>query len=382
MLTRRTMLAGSMAGASLAALGPKLAFARAASEKRLLVLVMRGATDGLALAAPLADPAYRQHRARWVEAYADARKLDGMFTLHPRLAEVGKLYAGGEALVAHAVATDYRERSHFDAQNLLETGGTQPFERRDGFLNRFLGLAGGGELPAIALASALPLALRGDNPASTYAPSPLPKASEGLIERLPDLYAADPQLAALWQAAQQADGIADASDMRNLARATDVGVLAARMLRDPEGARIAMVDLPGWDSHANQMGMLDNRFRQLDGLIAEFRKGIGPVWSDTLVMVVTEFGRTVAMNGTNGTDHGTGSAALLLGGSVRGGRVVADWPGLAPQNLFDGRDLMPTQSLEALMAGAMADHYGLDAENVMRELFPGRTARPVEGLLA
>ncbi|QZD89196.1 DUF1501 domain-containing protein [Qipengyuania aurantiaca] len=382
MLTRRTMLAGSMAGASLAALGPKFAFARAASEKRLLVLVMRGATDGLALAAPLADPAYRQHRARWVKAYAGAPKLDGMFSLHPRLAEVGKLYADGEALVAHAVATDYRERSHFDAQNLLETGGTQPFQRRDGFLNRFLGLAGGGELPAIALASALPLALRGDNPASTYAPSPLPKASEGLIERLPDLYSADSQLAALWQAAQQADGIADASDMRNLARATDVGVLAARMLRDPQGARIAMVDLPGWDSHANQMGMLDNRFRQLDGLIAEFRKGIGPVWKDTLVMVVTEFGRTVAMNGTNGTDHGTGSAALLLGGSVRGGRVVADWPGLAPQNLFERRDLMPTQSLEALMAGAMADHYGMDAEKVMRELFPNRTARPVEGLLA
>ncbi|QZD95838.1 DUF1501 domain-containing protein [Qipengyuania gelatinilytica] len=381
MIDRRTMLAGSAALAA-ASLGPRMAFARTAGEKRLLVLVMRGATDGLALAAPLADPAFRAARAKWLDTYADAPKLDGTFALHPALAETGRLYGEGDALLVHAVATSYRERSHFDAQNLLETGGMRPFERRDGFLNRFLGLLEGSESPAIALASALPLALRGSNPASTYAPTTLPKASDALLDRLPDLYAGDPQLAGLWQQARQTEAIADASDMDSLGRARDAGTLAARMLADPQGARVVMMDLAGWDSHANQLGMLQRRFTQFDGLMAAFRAGIGPVWEDTLVLVVTEFGRTVAINGTNGTDHGTGSAALLLGGLVKGGRVLADWPGLASGQLYEGRDLKPTMSLEALNSGALASHFELDAEKVMRALYPGRTDRPVEGLIA
>lgn len=380
-MDRRTMLAGS-AALSAAVLGPKIAFARAEGDKRLLLLVMRGATDGLALAAPLADPAFRSARSKWIDTYADAPKLDGTFSLHPALAETARLYGAGDALFFHAVATGYRERSHFDAQNLLETGGNKPFERRDGFLNRFLGLLEGSQSPAIALASALPLALRGSNPASTYAPTTLPKASEALLDRLPDLYAGDPQLAGLWQQAQQTEAIADMSDMNSLKRAQDAGTLAARMLSDPKGARVVMLDLPGWDTHANQLVMLQRRFSQFDGLMAAFRKDIGSVWDDTLVLVVTEFGRTVAINGTNGTDHGTASAAMLMGGAVRGGRVLADWPGLASSQLYEGRDLKPTTSLEALTSGALAGHFGLDAEKVMRTLYPGHSESPVGGLLA
>ena len=380
-MDRRTMLAGS-AALTAAVLGPKMAFARAEGDKRLLLLVMRGATDGLALAAPLADPAFRAARSKWINTYADSPKLDGTFSLHPALAETARLYGAGDALFVHAVATGYRERSHFDAQNLLETGGNKPFERRDGFLNRFLGLLEGSQSPAIALASALPLALRGSNPASTYAPTTLPKASEALLERLPDLYAGDPQLAGLWQQAQQTEAIADISDMNSLKRAQDAGTLAARMLSDPKGARVVMLDLPGWDTHANQLVMLQRRFSQFDGLMAAFRKDIGSVWDNTLVLVVTEFGRTVAINGTNGTDHGTGSAAMLMGGAVRGGRVLADWPGLAAGQLYEGRDLKPTTSLEALTSGALAGHFGLDAEKVMRTLYPGHSESPVAGLLA
>ena len=382
MLTRRTMLAVGATGLAAASFGPKFAFAQAASDKRLLVLVMRGAVDGLALAAPLGDPAFRQHRGQWLESYEGAHKLDSMFSLHPRLGEIGKLYAEGDALVAHAVATDYRERSHFDAQNMLETGGTKPFVMRDGFLNRLLGLMNGRDNSAVALASALPLALRGKNPASTYAPSTLPQASEGLIERLPDLYAEDQQLAALLQQAQLTEDIADASGMRNINRAKDAGTLAARMLSDPQGARIAMLDLPGWDSHAGQLRMLDKGFRQLDILMSAFRTGMGEVWDNTLVLAVTEFGRTVAINGTFGTDHGTATSALLMGGAVRGGRVISDWPGLAQNQLFQGRDLKPTMSLEALVAGALGEHFALDSAQVMRELFPDRNARPVEQIIA
>ena len=380
-MNRRTMLAGSAALAA-AALGPRMTFARAGGNKRLLLLVMRGATDGLALAAPLADPAFRAARAKWMDTYAAAPKLDGTFSLHPALAETARLYGTGDALLVHAVATSYRDRSHFDAQNLLETGGAKPFERRDGFLNRFIGLLDGSQSPAIALALALPLALRGSNPASTYAPTTLPKASEALLERLPDLYSGDPQLAGLWQQANQTEAIAGASDMNSLKRAEDAGTLAARMLSEPEGARIVMLDLPGWDTHANQLVMLQRRFAQFDGLIAAFRKNIGEVWDDTLVLVVTEFGRTVGINGTNGTDHGTGSAAVLMGGAVKGGRVLADWPGLASAQLFEGRDLKPTMSLEALTSGALASHFGLDADKVMSTLYPGRPDSPVGGLLA
>lgn len=382
MLTRRSMLAAGATGLAVASLGPTFAFAKTPGDKRLLVLVMRGAVDGLALAAPLGDPAFRQHRAKWLDTYADAPKLDGMFSLHPQLGEIGKLYTQGDALIAHAVATDYRDRSHFDAQNMLETGGTQPYARRDGFLNRLVGMMAGEKMSAVALASALPLALRGKNPASTYSPSTLPQASEGLIDRLPDLYAGDQQLASLFQQAQAAEDIADASGMRNINRAKDAGTLAARMLSDPQGARIAMLDLPGWDSHAGQLRMLDKGFGQLDKLMSAFRGGMGEVWNNTLVLAVTEFGRTVAINGTFGTDHGTASAALLMGGAVRGGRVVSDWPGLAQGQLYQGRDLRPTMSLEALVAGALGEHFALDSAKVMRELFPDRNERPVEQLIA
>ena len=380
MLDRRTLLvSGAFAGVLAAT--PRIALARGRGEKRLLVVILRGGTDGLSLAAPVADPAFRSLRADWLETYADAPKLDGTFRLHPVLGEVAKMYADGDALIAHAVATDYRERSHFDAQNLLESGASRPFARRDGFLNRLVGLVNDGERAAVALAPAMPLALRGDNPATTYAPSNLPQASEGLLARLPTLYGDDPQLAAMWQQARELDGFADGGDGGSLRKAGDAGALAARMLREDAGARIAMLDVPGWDTHANQARMLERGFGKLDALLGAFRLGIGPVWKDTLVMIMTEFGRTAAINGTGGTDHGTASAALLMGGSVRGGRVLADWPGLATAQLHEGRDLRPTTSLEALIAGALSEHFGLDSMRAMNVLFPGRIARPLSGLL-
>ena len=382
MIDRRTLLARGAAAGALAGFAPHMALARTGGDKRLLVLVLRGAVDGLSLAAPVADPAFRTLRAAWLDDYADAPRLDGMFRLHPALGELAKLYAGGDALVAHAVATDYRERSHFDAQNLLEGGGLRPFERRDGFLNRLVGMASRGEMAAVALSSTLPLALRGDNPATTYAPSSLPGASPGLLDRLPALYGDDPQLSAMWQEARELEGLADTSDLSSIRQARDAGVLAARMLREDDGAHVAMLDVVGWDTHAGQSRMLQRGFQRLDALIGAFRAEIASAWKDTLVLAVTEFGRTAAINGTDGTDHGTGSAALLMGGSVRGGRIIADWPGLAPSQLYDGRDLRPTLSLEALVAGALSDHFALDAELAMRTLFPGRSARPIDGLSA
>ncbi|MBX7483811.1 DUF1501 domain-containing protein [Qipengyuania qiaonensis] len=379
-LDRRMLLRGTAGLGALSLAVPGGLFAQEVGNKRLFVIILRGAADGLSVAAPLGDPAYEAARGPWLETYADARKLDGFFVLHPALEKVGALYAKGEALVAHAVATDYRERSHFDAQNLLETGGTRAYGERDGWLNRLAGmLAPGGS--ALALAPTVPLILRGDAPVSSYAPSRLPDASELLTERIEDLYADDPQLAALWQQAQATRDMAGDLASANLRNAQQAGTLAASLMEGDSGARILTLDLNGWDSHANQVGQIARRLAQLDVLLGAFHESMGTLWPDTMVAVVTEFGRTVARNGTNGTDHGTGGAAFLLGGSVRGGRVMADWPGLAAAQLYEGRDLRPTMSLEVLLAGALAEHFALDPALAMRTLFPGRTARAGKGFM-
>lgn len=149
---------------------------------------------------------------------------------------------------------------------------------------------------------------------------------------------------------------------------------AARFLTAEHGPRIAVVETGGWDTHFNQGttgGVLFNRIAGLDAGIAALRDGLGETWSDTVVTVVTEFGRTAAVNGTRGTDHGTASAAVVLGGAVRGGRVIADWPGLRNQDLFEGRDLMPTMDMRGLFKGVLAEHLRLDGAFLDRTVFPG-----------
>jgi len=222
--------------------------------------------------------------------------------------------------------------------------------------------------------------LRGTNNVTSYAPSSLPDASGQLMDRIAMLYAGDEQLHALWENAQATREMAGDNGLRNLRNAEATGELAASLMRDDDGARLMMFDSPGWDSHANQRGQLSRNLTQLDTMLGAYRDGMGAKWKDTMVLVVTEFGRTVAVNGTNGTDHGTASAAMVLGGSVKGGRVVADWPGLRSQDLYEGRDLMPTTSLEAVLASSVAQHFALDPARALATLFPGRALNHISGL--
>ena len=382
MLDRRKLLvSGAAFGAASLAL-PRMAFAQAATAKRLLFILQRGAADGLAALAPTGDPDFARNRGSLLEAGDSGRKLDGFFTLHPALANVGNLYSSREALFVHAASCSHRERSHFDAQNLLESGGTKAYGTRDGWLNRMLGLLPAANSSALALAPVVPLALQGPSKVSSYAPSSLPDASEDLIQRVSSLYQSDPQLDALWQEAVKTREMAGDTGLRNLRNAEATGKLAATLMTGMDSARVMMVETNGWDSHAGQTGQLNRAFGSLDAMISAYRSGMGGAWKNTLVVVATEFGRTVAVNGTNGTDHGTASAAMLLGGGVKGGRVVADWPGLRSQDLYENRDLMPTTSLEAVIAGAVSGHFGLDSQLAMKTLFPGRTVSPLEGLTA
>ncbi len=315
-----------------------------------------------------------ERRALAADSLAGA-KLDNFFTLHAQLKETAKLYSAREALFVHATALPTRRRSHFDAQNLLETGGRKPYQHNDGWMNRLLTLLPRQEGQALALAPAIPMILRGSHAVSSFAPSALPTASDDLLMRVSALYQQDPQLHAVWsraiatraQAGDLADGRLNAGAM---------GQLAAKLLVGGDGARIALIESNHWDTHAGQRTSIATRLRHFDNMVVALKKGLGPVWANTLVIAATEFGRTVAPNGTGGTDHGTGGAAMLFGGAVEGGKVIADWPGLGPSALYEGRDLKPTIDLDGLIASALAQHYGLDPRQTMRVLFPDSSGQP------
>ncbi len=383
-LNRRSLLTGSLALGAAGLAWPRMAFAQTAGTKNLLLVVLRGAADGLAMLAPTGDSGFSALRGAALRDYDNAAKADGMFAIHPSFEAIGSEYAKGNALFVHATATGYRERSHFDGQNMLETGGAKPYATRDGWLNRLAGLVGegaAGNPRALAIAPTLPLALRGAAPASSYAPSSLPEASQDFLERVSLLYQNDDQLGELWSRALKTQEMAGDSSLRNLRDAKAAGKLAASLMTGAEGARIAMIELNGWDTHANQRAAFARHASTLDTLLGAYRTGMGDAWSSTMVLVATEFGRTARYNGTNGTDHGTASATLVMGGALRGGRVIADWPGLAPNALYQGRDLKPTIALESVLAGAAAEHLGLDPVLAMTRLFPGRSAKPLGGFV-
>ncbi len=378
-LDRRHFVGAATIGGLAAMLAPSIAFAKAETDKRFVFIIQRGAADGLGTIAPVGDPAFVGQRGDLALDFAAATRLDAMFAIHPSLATIGALYRDRQALFAHAVASPYRDRSHFDGQNVLETGGAGAYQVKDGWLNRMLNLMPPSSARAMAISATVPMALRGPHEVASYAPSTLPQASDDLLQRVAMLYQGDSQLHALWSEALATKTLAGDMAAGNQQNAAATGALAARLLAPADGARIAMIETGGWDTHAQQRGRLAAQLRNLDALIGALKAGLGPLWADTMVLVATEFGRTVAVNGTGGTDHGTASAAMLLGGGVRGGRVLADWPGLSQAALFEGRDLKPTMQLDALIGGAAAAHFGIDPARAMAKLFPDSNGAPAVG---
>ncbi len=382
MINRRNLVLTGAAGALSLGFAPRLAFAQAASDRRFVFIIQRGAADGLGTLAPVGDPAFAAQRGVLAQDFADAAKLDAMFALHPNLKNVAQMYAAKEALFVHAVASPYRDRSHFDAQNVLETGGVAAYQLKDGWMNRLLAVLPDDERKGIAIAATIPMALRGKVEVASYAPSVLPDASDDLLGRVAMLYAEDPQLHAIWEQATATRTLTGDLAANNGRNAAATGALAARLLAADNGARIAMIETGGWDTHAGQRGRLGAQLDGMDQMIAALKSGLGPLWGKTMVLVATEFGRTVKVNGTQGTDHGTGSVAWLLGGAVQGGRVVADWPGLSDAALYEGRDLKPTAGLDAVIGSAAAAHFGVDPARAMPALFPGqKSARMLDGLV-
>jgi len=411
-MQRRQFLNLGAQAAGGALLTTRLAFAHASERRaRLVLVIMRGALDGLAAVPPYADrdyaPLRREFALRAPGERGGALPLNGFFGLHPALAFMQRCYAARELTVLHALASPYRERSHFDGQDVLENGTPRPHALNSGWLNRALAAAPARSSRAagVALGQNVPLVMRGPAAVTSWSPTKLSALDDDTLARITDLYAADPLLAQRLADALAANAIADegassmqpqggapetAADARarpaqpNNARYTEIVHAAAGFLRQPDGPKVAVFDTSGWDTHANEgaaEGQLAGRLGALDKGLATLKEELGPAWGDTAVLLVTEFGRTAALNGTRGTDHGTATVAFLLGGAVAGGRVIADWPGLSARALYQGRDLKATLDLRSVLKGLLAEHLAVPGRS-LEEVFPdSAAAQPLRGLL-
>lgn len=367
---RRKFLRLGIAGSVIVGGAPWRAFAAAGERPLFVWVILRGAMDSLHAVVPAGDAALERVRAPFLEAIHDGLlPLGDGFGLHPALANLHRWYQEGSFAPVLAVATPYRARSHFEAQDVLE-GGRMPVDHDDGWLGRALREHAGG---GIAIARSLPVSLRGADDARTWFPDALNAADEDLLRRLESLYADDPALRARLAEGMAMRARGGAQAPRHLQFA-DLATSCGELLQQTPDAACAVLEMDGWDTHHSQLRRLELQFRQLDAGLAALRVALGTAWRRTLVAVGTEFGRTVAMNGTGGTDHGTASTLLLAGGALRGGRLLGDWPGLAPGALFEGRDLMPTGDLRSWIGAALGAHWQLDAARRAR-IFPG--AAPV-----
>ncbi|WP_184363893.1 DUF1501 domain-containing protein [Rhizobium sp. BK602] len=397
--TRRAVLGAS--GALFAwAFIPRFAHAAGGRDPRFVTIILRGALDGLTAVPPIGDPDYaslRQSIAMTTTGPDAVLPLDGFFALHPSMPNFNRLYRAGQAAVVHASATSYRDRSHFDGQDVLESGYEMPGRVDSGWLNRMLeGLPKGDKvapdgpaLRGLAIGANTPLVIRGKAPVLGWAPSSLQPVSADLPPRLMDLYTqTDPLFAKLLAEGISTGKIAAGLDVKSRGGPGEPAGMeqmargAARLLARDDGPRVAALAFEGWDTHAGEIGRLTRLLAGLDNALAAFEQELGPSWKDTAIVVATEFGRTARVNGTDGTDHGTGTTAFLAGGAIKGGRIIADWPGLKQQQLRDGRDLAATTDLRAVIKGIAVDLLGASTALLARDVFPGSDAvRPMKGLI-
>jgi uncharacterized protein (DUF1501 family) len=399
--TRRSILKTMTAASALAVWDApfRFAFADAPTDRRLVVVILRGALDGLAAVPPHGDKDYASVRGKLaldVSGGAGLHDLDGFWGLNPSFTNLKAMYDAKEVLLFHNICSPYRDRSHFEGQNCLETGGTAPHTYSDGWLNRALApmnLAGG--TGAVAIEQSPPLLLTGKARATSWMPAVMPEPDDAFLKKVRALYAGDPTLSAALDGglAMQTEAMAASDDPyeksgKNKAAGGDLSPLfkgAGKLLAAPNGPRVAVLDASGWDTHIAEGagdGPLARRLQVLDQGLEALKTSLGPVWKKTAVVMATEFGRTVHPNGAGGTDHGTGTAAYLLGGAVDGGHVRAEWVGLKPSALKDGRDQPARTDLRALFKGVLAEHMGVSQAALQSTVFPDSGGiPPLKGLI-
>ncbi|MGZ3297441.1 MAG: DUF1501 domain-containing protein [Asticcacaulis sp.] len=382
------------ATAAFGAFMPAIGRAAGSRDPRFVTIILRGALDGLTAVPPVGDPDYAPLRGPLAIDKATALPLDGMFALHPSLVNLKRQYDARQAIIVHAAASPYRDRSHFDGQDTLESGFTGPGHTDSGWLNRLLVTLPNEQRAnpkGLGIGAMTPLVIRGKAETLGWAPTTLKAADADLPPRLMALYqAGDPMFANVLQEAITTGRIASGyNSMNATGGAGDPKTMvamaegAARLLAAPDGPRVCALAFEGWDTHAQESQRLSALLTGLDNALAAFEQTLGPVWNDTAILIVTEFGRTAAVNGTQGTDHGTATMIFLAGGAVKGGRVIADWPGLKPAQLYQNRDLAPTTDLRSVAKGIMTGFYDTPESVLGRDIFPDSAdAKPMRDLIA
>lgn len=377
-LSRRLFLGAATAGISLAFAGHASAARAVGSPNKMVVIIARGAMDGLSVAVPYGDPNYAALRGSLAIGApgqpGGALALSEGFGLHPSLVGLHTLYGAGQLRVAPAVAIPVRVRSHFDAQDVLENGGEGLRQQTDGWLNRALAASGG---KGLSVGPQTPLILRGSAPTSSWAPGGRTDGGDRIASLLQDLYVEDPMLGTNLARGLETEAMAmtvgdGASVKRN--DVSGLGQAVARLMTGEQGADLVALSIDGWDTHARQLGQLQTRLSGLDQVVDGLRQGLGADWNRTVVVIATEFGRTARANGTQGTDHGTGSTLLLAGGALKPGGLIGDWPTLADNRLFENRDLAPTLDVRSVFKGVLRDHMGVDNAVLDARVFPGSAA--------
>ncbi|MGB1539431.1 MAG: DUF1501 domain-containing protein [Rickettsiales bacterium] len=390
MLSRRHFLQLASATTLTASL-PRFAWgANSEEDNRLILVILRGGMDGLAALAPYDDPDYERIRAGLALPKPNQEggviDLDGSFGLNPAMAALYPLYENKQMACFHAIATPYRSRSHFDGQDVLENGATSAASYRNGWLGRALEAAAGSEA-AIAISPELPLVLQGapnGTVSSWFSKRFQAEVDSDFIQQVMEMYRHDTMLNPYFTQGIAAENLANHSmsedEKRKGGRAANTrqfpqaAATCASFLKQPNGPRIAVLETAGWDTHSNQGANSGGLYRNLEALsqgLALLPDALGQdIWKKTVVLVATEFGRTAAENGTRGTDHGTASAAFMLGGSIHGRQVIADWPGLSPASLYEGRDVAPTTDIRSLFKTVLHEHMHISQSALNRHVFP------------
>ena len=344
------------------------------TEKRLLVVLLRGGMDGLASIPPLGDKNLSKIRKDIL--VNGANDLDGFFGINPSLRFLGSEYHKGRAAFVHATSFPYTGRSHFDGQNIMETGFEQAYAVTSGWVGRAMNAAG---FSSLAVSLPIPIILRGNDVNSNYFPTNFPKAGKSVYKDVKEMWQNDPQLAGLLDPIisrrMQHGGRGDTRELVSF---------AAKEMHKPDGPRVGLLEFEGFDTHAlqgNEDGHHAEILAELDGVLEGFKRQMGDLYDNTVVVTVTEFGRTASENGTQGTDHGWASAIFLAGGLVKGKQVISDWPGLGSKDLYEERDLLMTIDARDVYAEVVKTVFDLNDEDIARDVFLGYRPEKSLGLM-
>ena len=353
---------------------PNLGFTKTNKDGRLIVINLEGGMDGLCAVPPLGDTALRSARRDLL--INDNLSLNPFFGLHPSLKSFGEMLANDEATVIHATAFPYTKRSHFEGQNIVETGVVTPFSSKTGWLGRAMELAGVG---GRSLSLDTPLLVRGDMAVEAYYPSNMRGSAVPnmeILEVLKSIYEGD--ALETTEVLQQ-----QLAASRNAPRVRDpegLASFAGKKMQEAHGPKVAVIRVNQFDTHANQgteEGLQAEQLEVVDNVFAALKSGLGKMWNSTVVMTVTEFGRTLGQNGSAGTDHGYGSACMIAGGLLENAGIVSDWPGLKSNNLYEGRDLLATIDMRSVCAACLEATFGLEHDQITEDVFSDKAIKRI-----